>query len=73
MNLGESDGAACDAAVGMEDGIMAVLPALILQALVGQTAIFDKSVAIAVAMRVDPAERRIDIRQYLFQKGNVKK
>ena len=71
LHFGERDRPARDAAIGMEDAVMAVLPALILQALIGQPAIFDKAVAIPVAMLVDPGERSLDLRHDAVQKADV--
>ena len=45
----------------MENGIPAVLPALVGQAVFAFPVIFDKAVAVAVAIFVDPGQRRLDI------------
>src|SRR5688572_17890013 len=49
-------------AIGVEHGIVAVLPALVREPGVGLPIILDESVVIAIAMRLDPRERRLDIR-----------
>jgi len=47
-------------ALGVKDGVVRILPALIGEALIGGAQIFDETVAIRIAQPVDPAERRLD-------------
>ena len=54
LDLSESDRPLRDRSVGVEDRVVAVLPALVLKALVRHPAIFDEAVSVPVAMLVDP-------------------
>ncbi len=71
LNLRERDGAARDRTIFVEDRVMAVLPALIGQALIGEPPIFHEAVAIAVAMLIDPFEGCIQMRQQAGDEGPV--
>ena len=62
LHLGERDRAFGQAAVGVEDGVVGVLPALIGQALLGGAIVFDEAVAVGIAGAVDPGQRRFDVR-----------
>ncbi len=62
LDLDQRDRPLCQSAIGVEDRVIGVLPALIEQALVGCPVIFDEAVAVAIAGTVDPAERRQDVR-----------
>src|SRR5918996_4086678 len=61
LDLDERDRPLGQGAVGVEDRIVAVLPALIDQPLTCPPAILDEAVAVTVAVLVDPSERRLDI------------
>ena len=62
LDLGEGDGRLGQAAVVMHDGIGAVLPALVDEAVERLAVIFEKAVAIGIAETPHPAERRLDMR-----------
>ena len=47
-------------AVGMEDGINGILPALVGQPLFGSAPILDKTVLVGIAGTIDPSQRRLD-------------
>ena len=57
LHLGQSDRTLGQSSIGVEYGVLAVLPALVDQALIGLGAIFDESVVVAVAVPIDPVER----------------
>ena len=60
LHLGQRDRAFGQMAVGMEDGVLGILPALVGQTLFGRPVIFDEAVAVGVAGPVDPGERGLD-------------
>ena len=62
LHLGQRDIAFGQRAVGMEDRVEGILPALVAQPLVGRALIFDKAVAVGVAGAIDPAQRGFDRR-----------
>ena len=49
LNLGERDRAFGGAAVGMEDRVVGVLPALVGEALLGLAAVFDEAIPVGIA------------------------
>ncbi|MFC7612168.1 hypothetical protein [Teichococcus aestuarii] len=55
----------------MEDGVVAVLPALVQQPVRPLAAVFDEAVPVRVAVPVDPAQRRLDVRPQDAQRGQV--
>src|SRR3546814_13630629 len=60
LHLDQRDRSPGSAAIGVEDAVMAVLPALVDQPLPAFPAVFDETVAVAVAVPVDPFARRFD-------------
>ncbi|MNI08814.1 hypothetical protein D3C73_618630 [compost metagenome] len=58
LDLQQGDRPLGKAAVGVEDGVFRVLPALVRQASVGRTRVVDQAVAVAVAVVAYPARRR---------------
>jgi hypothetical protein len=62
LDLGERDRAFRQSAVGMENGVMRILPALVGETLGGRTFVFKEAVAVRVARAVDPAKRCLDRR-----------
>src|SRR5262249_48573042 len=70
LHLAERDRAFRVAAVGVEYGIAGVLPPLVCQP--GFAAlIFDTSVAVPIAVSVDPMQRSLDVRPQLRNGGEV--
>ena len=65
LHLGKRDRAFRKLAVGMEDRVVGILPALIGEPLLGRALIFDEAVAVGVAGTVDPAKRGLDRRPQL--------
>src|SRR5690606_5933085 len=59
LHLAERDRALRQRTVGMKDGIVAVLPALVGEAPGGLPEIFDEAVAVAIAVALDPADGRL--------------
>ena len=49
-------------AVGMEDRVVRVLPALVRQAAIGGARVLDEAVAVGIAVTIDPGQRRLDVR-----------
>ena len=68
LDLGERDVALRELAVGMEDRVERVLPALVGEPLFGGALVFDKAVLIGVAGTVDPGEPGLDRRPQLDQR-----
>ena len=62
LHFGQRDKAFGELPVGMEDGVVGILPALVGESLFGGALIFDKTVAVGIAGAVDPAQRRFDRR-----------
>src|SRR5208337_2725676 len=67
LHLDERDRAIGEFAIGVEDGVVGIFPALILQPFRGRAGIFEKAVAIGVARAVDPMQRALDIRPDLTE------
>ena len=62
LHLAQRDRPRGAGAVGVEDRIVAVLPALIDEALLVGAVVFHEAVAVGVAELVDPGQRRLDVR-----------
>ena len=60
LHLGQRDRAFRQTAVGMEDGVLGILPALVGEPLLGRAVVFDEAVAVGIAGPVDPGERGLD-------------
>jgi hypothetical protein len=60
LHLRERDRALRQMPVGVEDGVLRILPALVGETLLGGAVIFDEAVAVGIAGAVDPAERGLD-------------
>ena len=58
-------------AVGVEDRVVRILPALVDQALLVGAVILDEAVAVGIARPVDPAQRRFDVGPQLAQRFDV--
>ena len=71
LHLAERDRALRDRAVGVEDRVVGILPALIDQTLLVGAVILDEAVAIGIARPVDPAQRRFDVGPELAQRLDV--
>ena len=56
----------------MENGVVGVFPPLLHQSVLGAPRIFDKTIAIAVAVVVDPFQCRQDIRPQFAQKFEIR-
>jgi hypothetical protein len=57
LDFSECDRPFGEPAVGMKYGILGVFPALIGEAPVSRTLVFDKTIAIDVSVNIDPAKR----------------
>src|SRR5579859_728507 len=55
LHFGKRDIAFGETAIGVEDRVIGILPALIAQAGIGRALVFDKAVAIGIARPLDPA------------------
>ena len=62
LHFGERDGAFGQSAVGMENRVLRIFPALIGQALLAGAQILYETVAVRIAGTVDPAQRGFDRR-----------
>src|SRR5579863_9705316 len=62
LHFDERDRALGQFAIRMENRIVTVLPALVDQTFFRPATIFDKAVTIAIAVNVDPVERRLYLR-----------
>ena len=62
LNLTERDRAVGQAAILVEDRVVRVLPALLHEAVRRVPLVFDESVAVDVAVPVDPLQRRLNVR-----------
>ena len=71
LHLAKRDRPLRQRAVGVEDGVVGVLPALVGEPGLAAAVIFDEAVAVGVARTVDPAERRLDIGPKLAQRIDV--
>ena len=71
LDLAQRDGPFRIRTVLVEDGIVGILPALVLQAVDGFRLVLDKAVAVAVAEIVYPAQRRVDVRPDLGNGAEV--
>ncbi len=65
LNLNQSDRTFRQGPVFVENGVLAVFPALIDEPLVVLPRIFDETIAVAIAIAFDPFERRADMRPQL--------
>ena len=65
LHLGERDMAFGELAVGVEDGVEGILPALVGEPQLAGAPVFDKAVVIGVARAIDPLQRRLDRRPQL--------
>ena len=61
LHLAERDRPLRQRAVGMEDGVVGVLPALVGKAAVRLAVVLDEAIPVAVAVLIDPAQRRLDV------------
>src|SRR5262249_58560386 len=59
------------AAIGVEHGILRVLPALVAQAFLRSLVVFDEPVLIGIAGAVDPGERPLDTGPQLFERLDI--
>src|SRR5450432_4162996 len=57
LDFGERDVALGEPSVGMKNGVVGILPALVGQSLLGGALIFNESILIWIARAVDPAQR----------------
>ena len=71
LHLAEGDRPLRDRAVGVEDCVVGVLPALVGEAGFAGAAIFDEAVAVDVAGAINPVQRRLDIGPKLAQGFDV--
>ena len=71
LHLDQRDRAAGERAVGVEDRVVAVLPALVDQAVGVLPAVLDEAVAVAVAVDLDPGQRRLDVGPELEHGGEI--
>ncbi len=62
LHLDQRDGPIREAAVGVEDGILAVLPALVGQARVLPALVVDQAIAVGVAVVIHPFDRSQQVR-----------
>ena len=65
LDFDEGDRTLGQPAVGMEDRVAAVLPALIDETLTRSTLVLDEAVAVPIAVAFDPVESRLDMRPQL--------
>ena len=61
LHFAQRDRAFGEAPVGVEDGIVGILPALLHEALRRAAVVFDEAVAVDVAVTFDPCERGLDV------------
>ena len=71
LHFHQGDGRPGGGAVQVRDAVARVLPALVLQAPLGLALVLDESVAVLVAVLVDPAQRSLRGRQELVGGGAV--
>ena len=71
LHLHQRHRAAGEGAVGVEDRVVAVLPALVDQAFGVLPAVLDEAVAVAVAVDLEPGERRLDVGPELEHGGEI--
>jgi hypothetical protein len=71
LNFGERDGAVGEPAVGVEDRVLGVPPTLLDETPRRLPVIFDESVTVPVAPRIDPVERRLDVRPERLEESVV--
>jgi hypothetical protein len=62
LDLDHGDWTLRQRSIGVEDGVTTILPTLVDQPVTRRSSIFDKAVAIAVAIPINPFERRLDMR-----------
>ena len=62
LNLAQCDRPLGQSAIRVEDQIIGILPALVGEAVLAFPRIFDEPVAVPIAIFVDPAQRRPDVR-----------
>ena len=62
LHFAQRDRALGQLAVGVEDRVLRVLPALVAEAALAPGGVLDETVAVAVAVVVDPAQRRLQVR-----------
>ena len=60
LHLRERDRPLRQMTVGMENSVLGILPALVGEALLGSTIVFEKAVTVGIARSVDPGESRLD-------------
>ena len=62
LDLGERNRSFRQPAVGVEDGVIRIFPALVGEALLGRAVILDEAVAVGISRAVDPRQRGFDRR-----------
>ena len=71
LHFAQRDRSLRQRAVGVEDRVVGILPALVGEALFVGAAVFDETVMVGVARPVDPAQRRFDVGPELAQRFDV--
>src|SRR5690348_9562014 len=56
LHFAQRDWSPCQRAVGMEDGIIRIFPTLLDQSILGMARILHQTVAVAIAVSVDPGQ-----------------
>ena len=71
LNLAQGDRTLRQRAVGVKNGILRILPALLHQASGGTAEVFHEAVAIPIAIAVHPVQSHLDVGPYGTQKIEV--
>ena len=71
LHFAERDRPLGKRAVGVKDGVVGILPALMDQAVGRLPVIFDEPVAVGIAVLLDPAQGRLDVRPQLLDERAI--